>query len=110
MKKNTTHFKEVNPLFIWVWIQLVVFFANLIYLLYNKLKYYKGVNKMYVRKIKSNKGIREIAKKGIQYIDVVDNKTNVYTAGGNIFVVNVKQILQEDKFVSNSKNYHKNLY
>lgn len=42
---------------------------------------------MFVRKIKSNKGIIEIGKFGIDKIDVdmTTFKADVYTAGGNIF-------------------------
>ncbi len=66
---------------------------------------------MFVRKIKSNKGIIEVGKYGIARIDVQeDNTANCYTAGGNIFAVRVKKILNDDKIVSNSRNYHKNIY
>lgn len=41
---------------------------------------------MFVRKIKSNKGIVEVGKFGVDRIDIVDEQyANVYTAGGNIF-------------------------
>lgn len=41
---------------------------------------------MFVRKIKSNKGIIEVGKYGIDRIDVhEDNIATCYTAGGNIF-------------------------
>ena len=66
---------------------------------------------MYVRKIKSSKGIIEVGKYGIDRIDVHENHTaTCYTAGGNIFRAKVKKILNDDKVVSNSKNHHKNLY
>ena len=67
---------------------------------------------MFVRKIKSNKGIIEVGKYGIDRIDA-DAKTNIaayYTAGGNIFTVKVKEILDDRKVVGNSRNNHKNLY
>ena len=66
---------------------------------------------MFVRKIKSNKGIIEVGKYGISRIDVhEDNTATYYTAGGNVFRVKVKEILNDDKVVSNSRNCHKNLY
>lgn len=66
---------------------------------------------MFVRKIKSNKGIIEVGKYGIDRIDVhEDNIATCYTAGGNIFNVKVKKILNNDKVVSNSRNHHKNIY
>lgn len=67
---------------------------------------------MFVRKIKSNKGIVEVGRFGIDRIDVNEeqSKATCYTAGGNIFTVKLKKILNDDKVVSNSKNHHKNLY
>ncbi len=66
---------------------------------------------MFVCKIKSNKGIIEVGKYGIDRIDVhEDNTATYYTAGGNIFTVKVKEVLNSDKIVSNSRNHHKNLY
>ena len=65
---------------------------------------------MFVRKIKSNKGIIEVGKYGISRIDVNNDVANIYTAGGNIFVVKCKKILNNDKVVCNFKNHHKNLY
>ena len=66
---------------------------------------------MFVRKIKSNKGIVEVGKFGVDRIDIVDEQyANVYTAGGNIFRVKCKAILNDDKIVTTSKNHHKNLY
>ena len=67
---------------------------------------------MFVRKIKSNKGIIEVGKFGIDriYVDEKQEKADCYTAGGNIFTVRVKKILNDDKVVSNSRNHHKNLY
>lgn len=65
---------------------------------------------MFVRKIKSNKGIIEVGKFGVDRIDVNDSEATVYTAGGNIFTVKCKKVLNEDKVVSNSRNHHKNLY
>lgn len=66
---------------------------------------------MFVRKIKSNKGIIEVGKYGVDRIEVHDNHTaTYYTAGGNIFTVKVKEVLNDDKIVSNSRNHHKNLY
>lgn len=67
---------------------------------------------MFVRKIRSNRGIIEVGKYGIERIDVNEEskKANVYTAGGNIFEVKVKKVLNEDKVVTNSRNHHKNLY
>lgn len=67
---------------------------------------------MFVRKIKSNKGIIEIGKFGIDKINVnmETMKADIYTAGGNIFEVYCKKILNDDKIVCNSKNHHKNLY
>ncbi len=64
----------------------------------------------FVRKIKSNKGIKEVGKYGIARIDVIDDIAYLYTAGGNVFKVKCKEILDDDKIVTNSKNYHKNLY
>lgn len=67
--------------------------------------------KMFVRKIKSNKGIIEVGKYGIDRIDVhEDNTATYYTAGGNIFNVKVKEVLNGDKVISNSRNHNKNLY
>lgn len=66
---------------------------------------------MFVRKIKSNKGIIEVGKYGVDRIDVHDDKTaTYYTAGGNVFTVKVKDVLNGDGIVSNSRNHHKNLY
>lgn len=67
---------------------------------------------MFVRKIRSNKGIIEVGKFGVDRIDVdtVTKKATYYTAGGNIFTVKLKAILNDDKVVSNSRNHHKNLY
>lgn len=67
---------------------------------------------MFVRKIKSNKGIKEVGKFGISRIDVSEDRTSatLYTAGGNIFTVKCKKILDASKVVTNSRNYHKNLY
>lgn len=66
---------------------------------------------MFVRRIKSNKGIIEIGKFGIDKIDINDNNiATIYTAGGNIFTVRCKEILDDDKVVCNSRNHHKNLY
>ena len=67
---------------------------------------------MFVRKIKSNKGIVQVGRFGIDRIDVDTEKNTAvcYTAGGNMFNVKVKKILDDDKVVSNSRNHHKNLY
>ena len=66
---------------------------------------------MFVRKIKSNKGIIEVGKYGVDRIDAHDDGTaTYYTAGGNIFTVKVKEVLNADGIVSNSRNHHKNLY
>lgn len=66
---------------------------------------------MFVRKIKSNRGFIEVGKYGIDRIDVHENNTaTCYTAGGNIFDIKVKKILNRDGAVSNSRNYHKNLF
>ena len=66
---------------------------------------------MFVRKIKSNKGIIEVGRYGVDRIDVHDDgSATYYTAGGNIFTVKVKKILNDDGIISNSKNHHKNLY
>ena len=49
--------------------------------------------KIFVRKIKSNKGIIEVGKYGVDRMDVRDDKTAAYyTAGGNIFHVPMRQI------------------
>ncbi len=64
----------------------------------------------FVRKIKSNKGIKEVGKYGIERIDVVGNLANLYTAGGNVFTVKCKEVIDEGKVVTNSRNYHKNLF
>ena len=67
---------------------------------------------MFVRKIKSNKGIIEVGRFGVDRIDVDEQKQTAtyYTAGGNIVTVKLKKILNDDKVVSNSRNHHKNLY
>ena len=53
----------------------------------------------------------EVGKYGIDRIDVhEDNTATYYTAGGNIFEVKVKEILNDEKVVSNSRNHHKNIY
>lgn len=67
---------------------------------------------MFVKKIKSNKGIKEVGKYGIQKIDV-DQETSIatlYSFGGNIFTVKCREILDDSKTVSNSRNAYKNLY
>lgn len=65
---------------------------------------------MFVKKIKSNKGIKEVGKFGISRIDVNDDIATIYTAGGNLFIVKCKEILDDSKVVTNSRNFHKNLY
>lgn len=67
---------------------------------------------MFVRKIKSNRGIVEVGKFGIDRIDVNPDTMSgtIYTAGGNIFSCRVKKILNQEKVVTNSRNHHKNLY
>lgn len=67
---------------------------------------------MFVRKIKSNRGIVEVGKFGIDRIDVNPDTMSgmIYTAGGNIFPCMVKEILNQEKVVTNSRNHHKNLY
>ncbi len=66
---------------------------------------------MFARKIKRNKGIIEVGKYGVDRIDVHDEGiATYYTAGGNIFTVKVKEVLNGDGIVSNSRNHHKNLY
>ena len=64
----------------------------------------------FVRKIKSNKGIKEVGKFGIERIDVIGDNATLYTAGGNIFTVKCKEVLNDGKVVANSRNHHKNLY
>ena len=62
---------------------------------------------MFVRKIRSKKGIIEVGRRGIDRIDVhEDGMATCYTAGGNLFRVKVKKILNDDKVVSNSRKYH----
>lgn len=65
---------------------------------------------MFVRKIKGNKGIIQVGKFGVDRIDVDGDLANCYTAGGNIFTVKCKKILDDNKIVSNSRNHRKNLY
>lgn len=67
---------------------------------------------MFVKKIKSNKGIKQVGKYGVYRIDVSEDgeTANIYTAGGNIFTVKCKEILDATPVACNSKNYHKNLY
>lgn len=66
---------------------------------------------MFVRKIRSNRGIIEVGKYGVDRMDVHDDKTaTYYTVGGNIVTVKVKEILNSDGIVSNSRNHYKNLY
>lgn len=67
---------------------------------------------MFARKIKSNKGIIQIGKFGIDKIDLnlETMHADIYTASGNIFQVKCKQISHDNKVVVNSKNHHKNLY
>ena len=65
---------------------------------------------IFVRKIKTRKGIIEVGKHGIDRIDINDNIATIYTAGGNIFTVKYSEILINDKVVANSRKYHKNLY
>ena len=65
---------------------------------------------IFVRKIKTRKGIMEVGKHGIDRIDVNDNIATIYTAGGNIFTVKCNKILVNDKVVANSRNYRRNLY
>ncbi len=63
---------------------------------------------MFVRKIKSNKGIIEVGKCGVDRIDAHDDGiATYYTAGENIFTVKVKEVLNSDGTVSNSRNHHK---
>ncbi len=64
----------------------------------------------FVRKIKSNKGIKEVGKYGVERIDVIGNLANLYTAGGNVYTVKCKEVIDEGKVVTNSRNYHKNLF
>lgn len=65
---------------------------------------------MFVRKIRSNKGIIQVGKFGVDRIDVNGDTATYYTAGGNIFTVKCKEVLDDDKVVCNSRNHHKNLY
>ena len=66
---------------------------------------------MFVRKIRSKKGIIEVGRRGIDRIDVhEDGMATCYTAGGNLFRVKVKKILNDDKVVSNSRKYYKNIF
>lgn len=65
---------------------------------------------VFVRKIKSNQGIKEVGKYGIYRIDAEGDIATLYTAGGNVYTVKCKKILNDDKAVCNFKNYHKNLY
>lgn len=65
---------------------------------------------MFVKKIKSDKGIYEVGKFGIDRIDVNDSEATIYTAGGNIFTVKCKKILNDSKVASNSRKYHKNIF
>lgn len=59
---------------------------------------------MFVCKIRSNKGIIEVGKYGVDRIDVHDDNTaTYYTAGGNIFNVKVKGTLNDDGIVSKFK-------
>lgn len=51
-----------------------------------------------------------MGKFGIDRIDVDGDKATIYTAGGNIFSVKCKRIINDDKVVANSRNHHKNLY
>ena len=64
----------------------------------------------FVRKIKSNKGVKEVGKFGIERIDVNGDMADLYTAGGNVYTVKCRKVIDEDKVVTNSKNYHKNLF
>lgn len=65
---------------------------------------------MFVRKIKSNKGVIEVGKFGVSRIDIAGDEATVYTAGGNVFSVRCKEIVDNGKVVANSRNHHKNLY
>ena len=68
---------------------------------------------MFVKKVKTNKGIIEVGKFGISRIDIDEEKKEViyYTAGGNIFNAKLKNVLDYGNgVVANSRNYHKNLY
>lgn len=67
---------------------------------------------MFGRKVKTNKGIVQVGKFGIDRIDVdTDTMTaNIYTVGGNVFERRLKKILDDGKVVCNSRNHHKNLY
>lgn len=68
---------------------------------------------MFVKKVKTNKGIIEVGKFGISRIDIDEEKKEVtyYTAGGNIFNAKLKKVLDYSNcVVANSRNYHKNLY
>ena len=64
----------------------------------------------FVRKIKSNKGIKEVGKYGVERIDVIGNMANIYTAGGNIYTVKCKKVIDDDKVVTNSRKYHKSIF
>ena len=64
----------------------------------------------FVHKIKSNKGIKEVRKYGVERIDVIGNQANLCTAGGNVYTVKCKEVIDEGKVVTNSRNYHKNLF
>lgn len=50
---------------------------------------------MFVRKVKTNKGILEVGKYGIDRIDVNEATKSVtyYTAGGNVFSAKLKKII-----------------
>ena len=64
----------------------------------------------FVRKIKSNKGIKEVGKYGIERINVIGNLANLCTAGGNVYTVKCIEVIDEGKAVTNSRSYHKNLF
>lgn len=68
---------------------------------------------MFVKSVKSNKGIITVGKFGIYRIDVDEENKIVtyYTAGGNIFIAKLKKILDYGEgIVCNSRKFHKNLY
>lgn len=68
---------------------------------------------MFVKKVRTDKGIIERGKYGIDRIDVDEENHLVtyYTAGGNIYTAKLKKILNKGEgCVVNSRNYHKNLY
>ena len=69
---------------------------------------------MWAKKVLTNKGIKEVGRRGISkiFVNEEEKEVQVYTAGGNIFCFKLKRILEDNKgyVASGRKNFNKQAY